>query len=694
MLKLNLRRKITAGYLLVSILIVILGLIIANRINIIDSLMLRLTGEIATEMRTTNELAKEVLAIQVSVEKYIYKRLDLDLQEAYAHIALLNQQLKKIRAEGTGAEQHKNIGSIEERTKTYIDTFATIVVRIKSSDTNAELLRANGVAISKAITFQTISSREDAGRLSAIITVLEKYNQARLLSDAFHDRLDRKIMEEALADLDAAILALQPFADEDFTQLSYDIEDYRDNFEGLADIELKLNAEITGVLLPLAPEIVALADATTEAGWSMMRESQHAITDQIRNTKKILIISVFTTLLLSIILGYLLARLITGPLKNLVALVHDIAGGDVRGQITTTAGDEVGELGRSMNAMIQLLRKRADLAEAIANGDLSRKVDVLSQRDRVGIATEAMVDNLIDMISKIRDGADNLTESASSLSGASASLSASSEESATQASVMAEVSHATSGQIGDVSSASMNISERMLAAAGSIEQMSVGISEVGKAAAISRQLSERALNQSKDAVGIIGELEQLAEEIDDVTKMINEFSEQTKLLALNATIEAAHAGEAGKGFAIVAEEVKELARQSFEAAGNIAQRISTIQQQALNVVAAISTVSETIQKVNLLSSEISSAMNEQNAAAGDLASSVAETNADTNSISGYISDLDARIKELAENISSLSRAAATSNQDVLLVNQSADKLTDMATNLRDLVGRFNLEQEG
>ena len=693
MVHLNLRSKITSGYLIVSVLILVVGYITADNLDIIDSRVQYLTNVIAREVRIGNALSSEVHALRGAIEKYIYRRFEKDLNEAQQHIATLEKSLQEMQNGMVSTGLQENVVRIEQLSKKYIDFFNTIVIRTKASKVNGDDLRSTGIGISKAITFHTVQSRDNSQRLSAIIKVLEKFNEARLQAASFLDTLDPAIVKQALTGLDAAIAILTEFEDEEFKQLRYDIEDYRDNFEGLADIELKLNNEISNDLLPLAPEIVDLVNTTTGAGWDQMGNAQHQVSSQVLASKKILFTTIFATLLLSVVLGYLLARVITRPLKNLVKVVGDIARGDVSGEIVTTVRDEIGELGRSMNAMIVLLRKRATLAEAIADGDLTREVEVLSSRDRVGIAMAAMVSNLTDIIGQIKDGADNLSVSASSLSGASASLSASSEESTTQAAGMADVSQVVSGQIGEVSSSSIRISEQMLSAAGSIEQMSAGVGEVGKAAEVSRSLSRQAADQAQNAVGVISELEQLAVEIDDVTQLINEFTEQTKLLALNATIEAAHAGAAGKGFTIVAEEIKELARQSFEAAGNIAQRISTIQQQAMNAVAAISTVSGTIKKVTLLSSEISSAVDEQNTVANYISSSVADTKENTNSISGYISELDARVRELADNISNLSQAAANSNQDVLLVNKSAEELSGMAMHLRELVGRFRLQQD-
>ncbi|WP_249861911.1 methyl-accepting chemotaxis protein [Paenibacillus konkukensis] len=102
----------------------------------------------------------------------------------------------------------------------------------------------------------------------------------------------------------------------------------------------------------------------------------------------------------------------------------------------------------------------------------------------------------------------------------------------------------------------------------------------------SRQLSsavEETVGGYERQLHDLRDLEQQAQAVRSIVKTIQDFASQTNLLALNAAIEAAHAAEYGRGFGVVASEVKKLALQVQEAAGEIQTDLEGISDQVARV---------------------------------------------------------------------------------------------------------------
>jgi methyl-accepting chemotaxis protein len=113
------------------------------------------------------------------------------------------------------------------------------------------------------------------------------------------------------------------------------------------------------------------------------------------------------------------------------------------------------------------------------------------------------------------------------------------------------------------------VSQNTATAATATEQMSSALEDLTRAAHSTEDITATVVRQADHAATVIKALAASSAQIMAASDIIQAVAEQTNLLALNATIEAARAGEAGKGFAVVASEVKELARQSGENADSI-----------------------------------------------------------------------------------------------------------------------------
>ncbi len=146
-------------------------------------------------------------------------------------------------------------------------------------------------------------------------------------------------------------------------------------------------------------------------------------------------------------------------------------------------------------------------------------------------------------------------------------------------------------QIDQVVTAVEELATSAVSVASQVESIAEGVRKADKDTLNGRQLVQNVsqkIEHLNEQLGKSGEaIEMVAKEsenIQSITKIIDEIAEQTNLLALNAAIEAARAGEQGRGFAVVADEVRTLAHRTQTSVQDVVDIISKMQQSSSGAV--------------------------------------------------------------------------------------------------------------
>jgi methyl-accepting chemotaxis protein len=220
--------------------------------------------------------------------------------------------------------------------------------------------------------------------------------------------------------------------------------------------------------------------------------------------------------------------------------------------------------------------------------------------------------------------------------------------------------------------------------------MSSSLNEVAKNCQKESQIAANANNQAKSTRDLMERLGVSSKEIGKVIEVINDIADQTNLLALNATIEAASAVEAGNGFAVVANEVKELAKQTAQATDQIGRQIEEMQNNTGNAVAAIEEITKIIEEINSISNTIVAAVEEQSATVNEIAKSVGGASQAATEIAKNVGESAKGLIEVSSNIQGVNKAATDTASGIGQIKQSAQDLAALASGLQKIVGQFKI----
>lgn len=200
-------------------------------------------------------------------------------------------------------------------------------------------------------------------------------------------------------------------------------------------------------------------------------------------------------------------------------------------------------------------------------------------------------------------------------------------------------------------------------------------SSAGQANANAAQASGSARQGHEAASRMTSTMESIKQAADDTSRIIatiDEIAFQTNLLALNAAVEAARAGDAGQGFAVVAEEVRNLAQRSAEAARNTASLLDGSRSQADQGVKAVDQVVQLLTEIT-----------EQ----ADLsATGIGEVSTGAESQVRTISEMAEAVTSLDQSTQSTAASAQQSAANAADVQEMAEAMLRVAGALGTLVG--------
>ena len=390
---------------------------------------------------------------------------------------------------------------------------------------------------------------------------------------------------------------------------------------------------------PLYDHIDPISETITELVDLQLRVAEHEreqAQTTYQNALMIFTVLAISAIALVILLGWGFYHSIIGQFNKLhLAMIRILQHADLSVRVNLTVRNEIGELARDFDRMVDWLRELVEringsaLTLAAATGQMSSSlIETRSGAQRQLAETEQVAAAMHEMTASAEEVARNTADAATA---------------AQQAKILAD-----QGQLAvtDTVSASTALVENVTSASDTIRSLEQDMLGIGK-----------------------------------VLEVIQSVTEQTNLLALNAAIEAARAGEAGRGFAVVADEVRTLAQRTHASAREIEAMVAQLQQSSRRAGTVIVNSQQRAQTAMEAANKAGLALKSITEAIGGISAFMLQ-------IASAAEEQTAVASEINQGVIAISDATHRGNTGLAHLEMASIQLTQLATELRNHAERF------
>ncbi|UTT86203.1 methyl-accepting chemotaxis protein [Vibrio pelagius] len=645
MRQLSISLRVKLGYAICLLFFIISGFVSFQGIQTLSN-GFKHYSLLSGQAEESSNIETHFLQMRLTSERYL-ATLDDQYQQAYlANKSDIDQQLQSLLSQTQHADSLERLSQVQQS--------------ITAFDQAYQLMSQSQQLIHQLVTVEMVKREENA--LKAAQSLLyESYNNddsnaslyAGMLMESFlaakiavlsysNDgnpktyETGQDLFEYALPGIEGDIRSLESsdYQAELIDSFTAQREAYATGFEQVHQQKLE-NAQLQTQLTSLGDTLaIAVLDAQ-----SIIEQQKNALIPELELSEErsiqIIVLLTGIALFVGTTSAILVTRSINKGIAQVKEITNELAQGNLSVDVKVTDQNEIGQLLENMKTTIESLR------------------DIVQQVNTSSLRIGEMSESLDSVTTTGSNNASRLNDEIINISSAVSQLASSTSEIASSANHASEVA----------SQATSNVA--------------MGLTEVDKTLQEIGQADEQMQLSSQK----VSDLHAESMNIGAILEVIQGVTEQTNLLALNAAIEAARAGEQGRGFAVVADEVRTLAKRTQESASQINDLITSLQRGAKDALDSIKESHGTVSQASTQAQQASQNLHVINQHIQDL-------NQANSQIAASVDEQDSLTRSLGDNAQGANTIAQSNQESVAKISEAASDLTEVAHHLKSQVDRF------